>query len=383
MPKKEGSEIARIGIDIKTICQLWGISAGRCEMCNQLLYIDPMFGTTGNFAQNAHVHAVSTNGPRHKEDMTQGEINNVANLMLLCPQHHKMIDDNPDEFKDGLLLQIKTEHEDRICEITAICKDQETRMVSFIAPIDTVCPEHDTGLFRQAVLNSGMYPRQTGVISLNPSFVPYQPTKEYYLQKSIELEQAFLEKSKIISEGESISLFALGLQPLLIKLGTFINDQYNTKVFQCHREGHKWAWKTPIESIEFITTKKLINNNDDEVALIIDLSASVADDRITSAINKDITTFHITINSPNRNFVRCPEIQDDFVKAFRNVMEEIKNLRPKARRILLFPVMPNSLAVKLGMDYMAKTDLPMTIFDEDKINAGFFETITIGERVNV
>jgi len=44
----------------------------------------------------------------------------------------------------------------------------------------------------------------------------------------------------------------------------------------------------------------------------------------------------------------------------------------------LFPVMPTSLNVRLGMDYMPKTDLPILIYDQDKDNGGFFPTITIG-----
>ena len=39
-----------------------------------------------------------------------------------------------------------------------------------------------------------------------------------------------------------VSLFALGPQPLLVKLGTVLNDQYPISVFQKHRNPDSWRW---------------------------------------------------------------------------------------------------------------------------------------------
>lgn len=49
------------------------MAAGRCEICNKLLYLDSFMGQEGNYAELAHIHAVSKNGPRHKKDMTKDE----------------------------------------------------------------------------------------------------------------------------------------------------------------------------------------------------------------------------------------------------------------------------------------------------------------------
>jgi hypothetical protein len=82
-------------IDYKVAYQLWGKSAGHCELCNIPVYIDPTFGTEGIYAENAHICGVGVNGPRHKDCMTQEEINLIDNLVLLCPDCHKMIDSSP------------------------------------------------------------------------------------------------------------------------------------------------------------------------------------------------------------------------------------------------------------------------------------------------
>lgn len=78
--------------------KLWAISGGRCQLCNKIVYTDSTFGKDGNFGELAHIHAVGQKGPRHWKDMSLEELNSTSNLMLMCQEHHKMIDDNPELF---------------------------------------------------------------------------------------------------------------------------------------------------------------------------------------------------------------------------------------------------------------------------------------------
>lgn len=98
MGKNESSEIKRTPIREAVKLRLWGMAAGRCEICNKLLYLDSHYGDDSNFAENAHIHAVGKTGPRHADDMTQDEINNIDNLMLLCAEHHHLIDTKPENY---------------------------------------------------------------------------------------------------------------------------------------------------------------------------------------------------------------------------------------------------------------------------------------------
>ena len=112
--------------------------------------------------------------------------------------------------------------------------------------------------------------------------------------------------------------------------------------------------------------------------MVIDLSAPVCDDRITFVLGDDATIYHITIDEPSRTFVSGEIIQEEFVKVFRAAMETLKNLRPAPECIHIFPVMPNSLAVRAGMDYMPKADLPVVIYEQANQADGFFKALTIG-----
>lgn len=164
--------------------------------------------------------------------------------------------------------------------------------------------------------------------------------------------------------------------PLLIKLGTLINDQYNTRVFQRHRMGEEWSWKDTNNQVEYLV-KNLdgVSEYNDIVAVNISLSAKINNNRIVNVIGDKIPIVTFTLLDPDRNFVTREDIADLFVETYRKMIEEIKHIS-NPKKILLFPAMPASLAVRLGQDYMKKTDPNITIYDED--GDGFIETITIG-----
>lgn len=384
MSRKNTSEIRRTNIDDKVKLRLWGMTAGRCEICNKILYEDSRFGDDANFAENAHIHAVGSTGPRHRKDITQDEINQIDNLMLLCAEHHHLIDTKPENYSGDFLIKRKKAHEERIRRLTEIQDDASCKMVTFFSNIDNAEVFSDDILLKRAVVREYMYPKQDAPILLHEGApTRYTPTRENIEMKAADLTgQVKQYFGSIVKKEEAVALFALAPQPLLFKLGTLLSDQLNVHVFQCHREGEKWAWPDDCSTINYIT-RKTIKNSNDIVALVIDLSAEIIDDRITSVLGDVCTVFHLTIDEPNRLFVRNKHIQDEFVRSFRAVMERIKNEYPEAKMIHIFPAMPQSLAIRAGMDYMPKADLPVTIYEQVSVEKGFIETLTIGGEQNV
>ena len=55
----------------------------------------------------------------------------------------------------------------------------------------------------------------------------------------------------------------------------------------------------------------------------------------------------------------------------------IKQKHGKDKDVHVFPVMPASLAVRFGMDYMPKTDNKLIIYDEQP-EKGFVYALSIG-----
>lgn len=61
-----------------------------------------------------HIHAVSPGGPRWKEGLTTEQLNSIDNLILLCPNHHVVVDSQHEFYTAEQLKQWKSEHEAKV-----------------------------------------------------------------------------------------------------------------------------------------------------------------------------------------------------------------------------------------------------------------------------
>jgi hypothetical protein len=106
----------RIPLNDKQKLQLFAESGGYCQnpTCNELLFkgtIDIHIG------ELAHIFAAEDNGPRSNKQLSAQDRNSVANIILLCPTCHTIIDKAEDKFPAHLCLQWKNEHIKKITEI--------------------------------------------------------------------------------------------------------------------------------------------------------------------------------------------------------------------------------------------------------------------------
>ena len=92
-------------------------SGGVCAFpgCNKPL-VEPGNATDAAafLGEIAHIVADSRQGPRGVSPLTDEERDRHTNLVLLCGDHHKIIDSQPNTYSVQVLRQIKADHEDRI-----------------------------------------------------------------------------------------------------------------------------------------------------------------------------------------------------------------------------------------------------------------------------
>lgn len=96
---------------------LFARSGNQCAHpdCEEKLTVDPTDRSDGFIAANiCHIRAVSPGGPRHDPSLTDAQLNSAANLILLCPNHHGLVDSQPETYTSELLCEWKARHEDRI-----------------------------------------------------------------------------------------------------------------------------------------------------------------------------------------------------------------------------------------------------------------------------
>ncbi len=103
----------------KTLKILFGSSGNQCahpECINNVIEPATEKSDAAVIAQICHIYAFSTNGPRGKAGLTNEELNSPENLILLCPNHHTVVDKQHETYPVELLKQWKREHEAKVRE---------------------------------------------------------------------------------------------------------------------------------------------------------------------------------------------------------------------------------------------------------------------------
>ena len=98
----------------KTPKILFGLSGNQCAKpdCTVNL-IEPAtkYSDAAVIGQICHILAISTNGPRGKSGLTEEELNSPDNLILLCRNHHGLVDSQHKTYPAEMLREWKQEHE--------------------------------------------------------------------------------------------------------------------------------------------------------------------------------------------------------------------------------------------------------------------------------
>jgi len=97
-------------LSLKIVKRLFALSGNQCAFPN---CISPMVNAQGVIiGEICHIKAKNAEGPRFESGQSDEERNDYENLILLCRSHHKIIDDQPDNYDVTSLLMMKKIHEE-------------------------------------------------------------------------------------------------------------------------------------------------------------------------------------------------------------------------------------------------------------------------------
>lgn len=375
--------MSKTNIPQKVQSALWARSGGRCQYssCNKLLIGDLISGRQDPlFGYIAHIVADRADGPRG--DITRSPLlaKDLGNLMLMCPVHHKLIDvDDVDGHPEARLLAMKRAHEARIEVVTGIHEDRASHVIRFGADI-----AHNEALVDTRSIFMAMPPehhpadgRTIDLELVGSAFADHEP--EYWTFQKTNLDRQFAAQVKGRIERQEIrhlSVFALAPQPLLIELGRLLGDIAPAAVRQRHREPPTWEWQrdgTPI----VLQTAEPLPGRPGPVALKLAISATVMDERIEAVLGPNAAIWSLSAASPGLDVLRRPEDQVAYRQHLRELLDRIKTVHGEDVVINVFPALPVSLAVETGRVWMAKADLPMKIYDQNRSLGGFVPTFEI------
>jgi hypothetical protein len=366
--------------------ELWARAAGRCQFngCNRLLYKSPVTQERVNISEKAHIYSFSPAGPRgrgpHARNATH--LNDVRNLMLVCHECHKTIDQdkNGDRYSANLLKKWKALHEARIVVVTGISPTKKSHVVLFGAKIG----EQKSALqFDEAVeaMFPNRFPAEERAVELSMLCEHEDSLEKYWPTESDNLRSAFERYvTPLINEDKAchFSVFGFAPQPLLILLGSLITDKIPTEVYQLHREPRTWQWQPHPSEFEFHV--KNPQQAKENPVLIISLSTPIHHDRILATAGPNPSIWELTIDEPHNDFLKSEAQLGMFREKIRKLMASIASAHGNETHLKIFPAMPVACAVELGRVRMPKADMPWTIFDQNNKRNGFIPTLRIGAQ---
>jgi hypothetical protein len=348
---------------------LWGRAAARCEFwgCNTPLWKSSVTKESLNLAEKAHIYSFSGDGPRGNKGIAKKKLNDFENLLLVCPGCHKKIDKHKDggRYSVALLQQWKKDHERRIEIVTGIDPRKKSHVLLYGANVG----EHGSPLnFPEAA--SALFPtyhpaddRAIVLGTINSSLTDKSQTFWETESENLRVQHRQQVKERIkLGAIDHLSVFGIAPQPLLILLGTLLQDITNAEVFQRHREPlQTWQWPVKARRIEFTVEEP--TRTDGPPAIVLALSSAVTDDRITAAV-PGANIWRVTVLRPNMDLIKSRQHLSAFRTAVRELLDRIKAAHGQATTLHVFPAMGVSPAIELGRIRMPRASMPWQLYDQ-------------------
>jgi hypothetical protein len=379
-PRSPVKEVTR-QVDPKVKVQLFVLAGGRCQFdgCLHYLIEHHLTHKRGIFAQMAHIVAFSKKGPRGNVLDRPEDINNVDNLMLLCPTCHKLIDDNPDEHPREQLEAFKRDNEERIFRLTAMAPDRKTTVVIITSKIGGQAVK-----ISQAEINEAIAPRHAvsrGGVHIDLStFDDDNPAFFDLAAKKIRKDLEEVIRTTMGNDGTShISLFVLGPMPLLMLAGNILGDKIACDLYQKHRDTQDWVWKENGEPVRYRVERVKEGEEKGEVALVLSLSGKIEIGRLPADVLTAATIYELTLDErlPEPGFLRTREDLEGFRDTYQKALRQIGFDHGRLDHLHIFPAAPAPVCVQVGRGLMPKHDPILIVHDDDKRHGGFTKILEV------
>lgn len=356
-------------------------AGGQCEFdgCRRYLLAHPVTLSEGNFAEVAHIVAFRPAGPRGQSKSRPKNIHRVDNLMLLCPQCHKLIDDHPENYTKHTLVEYKKRHEKWIRQVTSLAPERRTSLVIVKSPIGTQTISIPFDHMLEAVAPRFPISREGLEIDLT-NLLEENPSSTAAIQQTIvtRLARYFEPKGEWHTAGH-ISLFALAPMPILIFLGTQLTNKVPIDLYQRHRDTEDWIWKASGTPVQYAFRTMQTGTDPHRAALLLSLSGTGRRDHLPAEIDASFSIYEISLAeaAPSPTFLKMKADLANFKIAYQVALSAIRNAQPSAIEIHLSPAVPAPIAVLCGRELLPKVHPALRVYDYDKAKGGFAYQLTV------
>jgi hypothetical protein len=358
--------------------RVWVAAGGRCTICNRYLLDDETTGQDVMVGQLAHVVGWSTaaGSPRGAAELDSTLRNEADNVMLLCYDQHKVIDDKSlwDMYDAETLRGMKRDHENRIRALTAMGHDRATTVLRVVGSIHGQAVDLTDARVRIALFERNRFPdwtlRGSDEYEVDLRALPGERdgTPVYWASARAHLEDRVGRLRTIVAKGKisHLSIFPLARIPVLILLGTMLDDTVPTDLYPKQRDGDEgWGWTSAGPDIQFDFARIQQGSDLSKVALQVSVSGSVDERRLPTEVDDSFTIYELSPVGvlPAPGIIGSTATLGAFSRTWRELLAAVEAQHRGVASIATFPAVPAVAAVSMGRHLMRAAHPPLKIFD--------------------
>lgn len=385
--------VAGRGQDItpQTAQKVWSDAGARCmfEGCAKDLSHVPFYKGSARVGYLAHIIASDPRGPRGTPSESHLRSNDPDNVMLLCDEHHRLIDSfASDEYPADTLYAMRQSHRDLVrsyLDSLAFPRARAVTLHANLAYVPTYFQESD---FIEAILATGraMHPgvvhyirRTTQRDERNtPGFwANYLREHENHIRQ---LVASFNDPDTYETE---FAVFPLHHIATLVLAGRIMGEARAIQVFQYHRQRGTWAWDPdagPLPAGTF-SVNALPTDRSDEVLVTIELTARIDEDAmpvelVPAVADGRMPWLRVTLPNPRFDCISHPTDLDQFMHVARQTINHVQDVM-RVRKVHLIAVSPPSSVFCFGQMLQAGHHPEYTIYDRASRDDKFVPAFSI------
>ena len=360
--------------------KVWVRHGGRCAFCNDYMLESDLTRRPVSLGEIAHNIASSEDGPRANASLSARARNDAENLLLLCGRHHPDADKAAqlDILTVDQLTAFKKVHEDKIRLATERVGDPRTAILRLQGNIKTAAVDLSATVAADAVIRTAhrfpnlpfSHDRQGVEIDLRQLPGEDEGSAAYYQAAAARIDEMIAMRFKPAIENgdvEHVSVLAFARLPVLVYLGSRLDDTITTEIYQRHRAGETWVWGDDLDTdpqFRYRAETDPAHSAPTDAVLVVNASGTIHAQELPDAV-ADLPRYVIELNSgtPHTDTVRSRKIRDSFERALRELLGELEARHKSVKRLHVFAAAPVSVAVTLGRSIGWRIHPNLVVYD--------------------
>lgn len=370
--------VTRGEIRDKVRVAVWAKAAGRCVICNESLFN----------SRRTHLHTVLVGqlahnvGAKASKGSPRGQTAQIKdreaeeNLLLLCPACHRIVDDEDHAkyFDTDRLRTLKDEHEERVRRATehgGLTRTGALRLMGSVRKSETLVSRREVA---DALLTEGYLGvvdgRFEGDFSIRVN--GHEGRRSFWVAATEEIDETLALVNEAHKHGalEHLSVFAIAPVPVLVYLGSVLDDKLPTVVYQKSRDADRgWNWPSTVAATGFGTEFSAASAAAEDVVLVLSLTAEVD-------LGKGPTVFSgaptVTVRpqggAQGPDCVASRESLKQFTSTWRSALADVEARYPNAKRWHLVAAAPVSACVEAGRAFMRSAHPAVAVYQRTDLD---------------